>query len=126
MKLILGFLFDIGHARTASETLGMPFDEYVKKLPMDKLIEIHLAGCAHDLNGHLKPNHSKMNAEDYEFLEKLLMTTTTLRVVTLEYGTLGSKNTIENCPVVEYGKINEEAKTEVYEQLIKLKSILNK
>ena len=125
-KLVHGFLFDIGHARAASETLGMPFDEYVERLPMHKIVEVHLAGCVHDLDGHLRPNHSKMNVEDYEFLEKLLEKQSTLRVVTLEYGTLGNKNTLEECPVVEYGKINEQAKSELYEQLIRLKEILKK
>lgn len=121
-----GFLFDIGHARKASEVLNIPFDEYVSKLPMDKIVEIHLAGCMKNLDGDIVPNHSKMNEEDYEFLESLLKTTKTLRTVTLEYGTTGNKNLQGECPVVSYGVINEIAKKEVYEQLMRLKEILKK
>ena len=119
-----GFLFDIGHARKASEVLNIPFDKYVSKLPMDKIVEIHLAGCMKNLDGDIVPNHSKMNEEDYEFLENLLRTTSTLRTVTLEYGTTGNKNLQEDCPTVSYGVINEKAKEEVYEQLMRLKEIL--
>lgn len=121
-----GFLFDIGHARVSAENLGIPFDEYVARLPMDKLIEIHLAGCMKNLDGNLVANHSKMNEEDYEFLENLLKVTTTLRTVTLEYGTTGNKNLIGDCPIVAYGVVNEKAKEEVYEQLMRLKEMLKK
>lgn len=121
-----GFLFDIGHARKASEVLNIPFNEYVSKLPMDKIVEIHLAGCMKNLDGDIVPNHSKMNEEDYEFLENLLKKTTTLRTVTLEYGTISSKNIMGECPTVAYGVINEKAKEEVYHQLMRLKEILKK
>ena len=120
-----GFLFDIGHARVAAEVLEIPFDEYVKRLPMDKIVEIHLAGCMRSVDGYLIANHSKMNEEDYVFLDNLLKTSKTLRTITLEYGTVSRKKALEECPVVEYGKINEKAKEEVYEQLMRLKEMLN-
>lgn len=119
-----GFLFDIGHAKVASEVFNIPFDDYVSKLPMDKIVEIHLAGCKRTLDGNLIANHSKMNEEDYNFLNKLLVSSKSLRVVTLEYGTIGEMPLIYNCPVVKYGVVNQRAKEEVYEQLIKLKEML--
>ena len=119
-----GFLFDISHARVAADVLNIPFDEYVKRLPMDKLVEIHLAGSMKDDKG-LVDNHSKMNDEDYLFLEELLKTSKTLKVVTLEYGTIECKK-INDCPTVNYGRVNLKAKEEVYEQLIKLKEMLGK
>ena len=121
-----GFLFDIGHARAAAEVLDISFENYVERLPMDKLIEIHLAGCMKKIDGDLAPNHSKMNEEDYIFLENLLKTNKTLQVVTLEYGTVKNKNTVNECPLVSYGVVNEEAKKEVLEQLIRLKEMLGK
>lgn len=120
-----GFLFDISHARVAADILNIPFNEYVKRLPMDKLVEIHLAGCMKDSNGIIDANHSKMNEEDYIFLEELLKTSKTLQVVTLEYGTPINRK-IDNSPTVEYGKVNELAKKEIYEQLIRLKEMLGK
>lgn len=121
-----GFLFDIGHARKAAEILDIPFDEYVSKLPMEKVVEVHLAGCMLNVDGELVPNHSKMNEEDYEFLENLLKTTKSLKTVTLEYGTTVNKKLIKECPLVAYGVVNEDAKKEVYEQLMRLKEILKK
>ena len=120
-----GFLFDISHARVAADVLNIPFDEYVKRLQMDKLVEIHLAGCMKDSNGLIDANHSKMNEEDYLFLEELLKTSKTLKVVTLEYGTPKNRK-IDNSPTVDYGKVNELAKKEIYEQLIRLKEMLEK
>ena len=121
-----GFLLDLGHARVAAERLNIPFDEYISRLPMHRLIETHLAGCMECVDGGITANHSKMNEEDYLFLEDLLKETQTLRVVTLEYGTIKSGITKRSCPVVSYGKIDEQAKREVYEQLIRLKQMLGK
>ena len=121
-----GFLLDLGHARVAADVLEIPFEDYIQRLPMDKLIETHLAGCMERMDGTLGANHSKMNEEDYRFLEDLLQNTKTLRVVTLEYGTISTKMTKLPCPIVEYGKINEQAKEEVLEQLLRLKEMLNK
>lgn len=121
-----GFLFDIGHARKAAEVFNVSFEEYISMLPMNKVVEIHLAGCMKDSIGNLVPNHSKMHAEDYEFLEKLLKNTKTLKTVTLEYGSTTTKNIYGECPTVAYGRINEQAKEEVLEQLLKLKNILKK
>lgn len=125
-KANCGFLLDIGHARAAAEVLQIPFDDYIKRLPMDKLVEIHLAGCMKKKDGSLTPNHSKMNEEDYLFLENLLKTNNTLEVVTLEYGTMKQKDTIDECPLVSYGTVNEKAKKEVLEQLSRLREIIKR
>lgn len=121
-----GFLFDIGHARVASEVLEIPFEEYVERLPMNKLEEIHLSGCMKNTRGNLLANHSKMNEEDFNFLNRLLETSKTLKVVTLEYGTVKVGTAVGNPPIVSYGNINEKAKEEVYEQLLRLKEMLKK
>lgn len=121
-----GFLFDLSHARVASEVLGIPFNEYVERLPMDRLVEIHLSGCILRKDGSLSANHSKMNEEDYIFLEDAIKKYKTLEVVTLEYGPfLDDELTIE-CPAVSYERVDEVAKKEVYEQLLRIKNILGK
>ena len=119
-----GFLLDIGHARVAADRLHIQFEEYINQLPMHRLVETHLAGCMECLDGDIIANHSKMNEEDYVFLENLLKETKTLRVVTLEYGTIKEGLTKKPCPVVQYGTINVQAKTEVYEQLMRLKEMI--
>ncbi len=120
------FLFDIGHARVAADRLHIPFEEYVERLPMDKLIEMHLAGCMQRKDGVLLANHSKMHEEDYLFLEKWLSRSQTLQVVTLEYGPIGKDITKLPCPYVEYGTIDQQAKKEVLEQLLRLQQMIRK
>ena len=63
------FLFDISHARKAAMYLNIPFEEYVSRLPMDRVIEFHLAGMYTCKNGVRMDYHGKMNEEDYIFLE---------------------------------------------------------
>ena len=119
-----GFLFDIGHARVAAERLGIPFDEYVSKLPMDRVVELHLAGSMKLKDGMLVANHSKMNEEDYEFTKMALEKYPTLKTITLEYGPIVKYELAESCVEVSADSINQEVKTEVIEQLTKLNEIM--
>ena len=121
-----GFLFDIGHARAAAERLEIPFDEYVSRLPMDKLVEIHLAGSMLTTTGMLTPNHSKMNEEDYEFLEWAIKNCPTLETITLEYGPMYQCDTVEETPYITATDINPKAKAEVVEQLDRIYAIMKK
>ena len=121
-----GFLFDIGHARAAAERLEIPFDEYVSRLPMDKLVEIQLAGSMLTTTGMLTPNHSKMNEEDYEFLEWAIKNCPTLETITLEYGPMYQCDTVEETPYITATDINPKAKAEVVEQLDRIYAIMKK
>ena len=121
-----GFLFDIGHARAAAERLEIPFDEYVSRLPMDKLIEIHLAGSMRTKDGGISPNHSKMHEEDYEFLEWVIQNCPTLETITLEYGPIEQGETVEKTPYASATEINPEIKEEIIEQLDRIYEIMKK
>ena len=120
------FLFDIGHARAAAETLHIPFSEYVERLPMDRVVEMHLAGSVRKKDGMLSPNHSKMNEEDYKFLENALEKYKTLEVITLEYGTARHEKADDDWVFVDGESINPTAKQELYEQLTKIHEIIEK
>ncbi len=120
------FLFDIGHARVAADVLGIPFNEYVDRLPMDKLVEVHLSGIAPRKAGGIRAPHKAMNSEDYEFLEEAIKRYKTLKYVTLEYGTFVKNEENSNYPIVSYEAVNEVAKKEVYEQLTRIKNIIGK
>ena len=125
------FLFDISHARKAAEYLHMPFEEYVSKLPMDRVIEIHLAGMYTRKDGERMAYHAKMNEEDYAFLEEALKKYSTLQYITLEYGSYFPKDRLhllegENLPLASFERVNPKVKEEVYEQLIRLKEIINR
>lgn len=121
-----GFLFDIGHARAAAYSLNIPFEEYVERLPMDRLVEVHLAGAMRLSDGSIVANHSKMNEEDYEFIKSAIDKYKTLEVVTLEYGTVEDNNPEGLCNdvLVDGENVNLKAKADLYEQLERLKKIV--
>lgn len=119
-----GFLFDIGHARAAAEVLEIPFDEYVSRLPMHRLVEMHLAGCMLKLDGTISPNHSKMHEEDYEFVKMALEKYSTIETVTLEYGPFVEQPLQEPCVIVSGDRVDSVAKAEVLEQLERLHEIM--
>ena len=97
--------------------------DYINSLPLDKVKEIHLSGCLRNEFGEIIPNHSKMNEEDYEILDYLMKECKMLKVLTLEFGPYDIHT---NITIPVYGKVNNELKEAVYENLLKLKDILNK
>ena len=124
------FLFDISHARKAAMYLNMPFEEYVSKLPMDKVVEFHLAGMTEKLDGTKMDYHGKLNDEDYEFVKEAINKYPTLQYITLEYGVYFPKEKRYlldglNIHLADFENTNPEVKKEVYEQLIELKNVLN-
>lgn len=124
------FLFDISHARKAAMYLNMPFDEYVSKLPMDRVIEFHLAGMTKLSDGSLIDYHGKLKEEDYEFLKDAIKKYPTLEYITLEYGTYCPAERREKLKgldicFADFDTINSKVKEEVYEQLIKIEKIIN-
>lgn len=123
------FLFDISHARKAAMYLNMSFEDYVSKLPMDKVIEFHLAGMTKLLDGSEIDYHAKLREEDYMFLKEAVKKYPTLEYVTLEYGTYcpeEKKDKLKGLDVsfADFDNINPKVKEEVYEQLIRIKEIL--
>ena len=123
------FLFDISHARKAALYLNMPFEEYVSKLPMDRVVEFHLAGMFTMPDGSQIDNHGKLNEEDYEFLEEAIKKYPTLKYITLEYGShlpKGEKEEEMPYPVASFKKVNPVVKEEVLEQLTRIKEIIQK
>ena len=125
-ELDCGFLFDIGHARQAADVLEIPFDKYVNRLPMNRLVELHMSGVSIAQDSKVCPLHGKMNEEDYEFLEDAVKKYDTLQIVTLEYGPWADDEETCGYPVPKYGVVNEEIKKEVYQQLMRIKEIMNK
>ena len=149
------FLFDISHARSAANHLGMTLDEYVAKLPMDRCVEVHMAGMFKypdtsnfvekakysqkqiDLiNIEIKryssmvgDNHGKLSDDDYKFLAKLLKEYKGIEYITLEYGSvndyIGFNDEDFLYPICNFKKVNEKAKEEVLEQLLKIKEVVD-
>lgn len=151
----VGFLFDISHARKAAEYLNMTLEEYVSKLPMDRVVEFHLAGMYDfpDISkeevkrqyserqiefikeqtekyGARYDNHGTLHEEDYSFLEEYLPKyKDTLEYITLEYGSYINGYKFEDeastYPIASFNRINTDIKEEVITQLERLKTIID-
>lgn len=124
------FLFDLSHARKAAMFLNMSFEEYVSKLPMDRVVEFHLAGMFTKPDGTKIDYHTKLNEEDYDFLKEAIKKYPTLKYITLEYGCYVPKEKFKkvegfDLTLVDFESVNPIAKAEVYEQLIRIKEILH-
>jgi hypothetical protein len=76
-------LLDIGHARLSAERLEMTPEEYIAKLPMEKVDQIHVSG-PRERNGVLFDAHEPLQGIDYRLLN-FVLTQTKAKVITLEY-----------------------------------------
>ncbi|WP_062109285.1 multinuclear nonheme iron-dependent oxidase [Bacillus niameyensis] len=84
-------LLDLAHLRVATWHRQEDPIEYLQKLPLDRVREIHVCGLAPDPDkGHLRDRHLEMQDIDYELLTRTLRITNP-KVVTLEYGGTGPK-----------------------------------
>jgi len=78
-----GLLLDLGHLRVSADRLGIPVETYLDRLPLERIVEIHVSGPRRR-GGQLLDLHEPMQAVDYHLLETLLSRQTP-RAVTLEY-----------------------------------------
>ena len=77
------FLLDIAHARIVASVFGLNVCEYICRLPLEKVEQIHISG-PRVRNGHLYDAHEDLCEEDYVLLEWVLARTNP-QAVTLEY-----------------------------------------
>jgi hypothetical protein len=78
-----GFLLDTGHMRVSAERLGLSVETYLGKLPLERVVEIHVSGPRRR-GGQLLDVHESLQSGDYRLLESLLSHLTP-KAVTLEY-----------------------------------------
>ncbi|HPH97734.1 MAG TPA: DUF692 family protein [Anaerolineaceae bacterium] len=77
------FLLDLAHTRSAAAVWGLDVHDYISRLPLEKVRQIHVSG-PRLRNGHLFDAHEDMQAEDYRLLAWTLERTRP-EMVTLEY-----------------------------------------
>ena len=115
------FLLDISHAYCASRWLDIPFFDYLKMLPLEKIVEIHINGWVE--TGIDRMCHTKINEEGYQALKEVLHHCNP-KIISVEYGRhndrIGS-----GCPVMSPEKINDEAKKEIIEQITNIQEIVS-
>jgi len=83
-KADVGLLFDCAHARISAWHLGISAVEYLNKLPINRIYEVHLSGPRIRDRGYID-EHEVLQEKDYEFLKQVLEVAKP-QFITLEYG----------------------------------------
>lgn len=78
------FLLDLSYAQTAASNWGLRPEDYLRRLPLRRVVEIHLSAPGRLEDGRLVDAHEPLREEDYALLAWLLEHTSP-QVVTLEY-----------------------------------------
>lgn len=86
----VGLLLDLAHLRVAAWHRKEEVSDYLRKLPLDRVQEIHVSGPAMDAKEGLRDRHLEMQNVDYELLDKALKWTKP-DFVSLEYGGTGPR-----------------------------------
>lgn len=114
------FLLDISHAYIVANSLGMDVKEYLHKLPLDNVYEIHINGWQ-EKSGDIM-SHIKINEEAYQLLEYVLDIIEP-KLLTIEYGRHNDRIGM-GCPVMKHGEIDEHAKLEIIEQVMRVRKMI--
>ena len=77
------FLLDVAHARVAAEALGVNIYDYLNRLPLERVVQIHVSG-PRMRDGYLYDAHEPLQESDYALLEWVLACTRP-QALTLEY-----------------------------------------
>lgn len=108
-----GLLLDISHARISAHHLGMDAQEYMQRLPIESLKELHFTGL-HRLNGGLQ-DHLPVLEEDWPVLEWVMERIRSGEwakpwLLAFEYGGVGKKYEDRSDPEVIAAQIPRLAK----------------
>ena len=79
------FLFDIAHARISAVNQDVFFEDYINKLPMDRLIQIHISKPGYNNVGEIIDKHELPTEEEISEVLHLLETHKEVRYLTVEY-----------------------------------------
>jgi len=122
-KYDFGFVLDIPHAFITSKSRGETFDEYVKKLPLGRVKEIHVSGWTELSDGRLHDSHTICKHNVYKLLESVLYLTPNCEMISIEYSPQTEFTTLSNMEKIEEYKyicIKQQL------QLSRVKSIVKK
>ncbi len=78
-----GLLLDLAHAWVAASNQAMKDEQYLEKLPLEQVKQIHISGPRKQRD-HLQDAHESLSEEDYALLDWTLQRTSP-QIVTLEY-----------------------------------------
>ena len=98
----------------------MDFYDYLGKLPLEKVVEIHINGWIENKNGLI--SHTIIHYEAYKALKEVLQNCKP-QIITIEYDRPDDRIN-SGWPILSHNKINNDAKTEIIEQVTKIKKII--
>jgi uncharacterized protein (UPF0276 family) len=76
-------LLDLAHARVSAGSLGLPVEDYLLQLPLEKSRQVHISGVR-VIEGELQDSHETLTEEGYGLLDWVLKRIKP-EMVTLEY-----------------------------------------
>lgn len=81
----INFLFDISHAKISASNSGVDFDEYLSKLPLNRVNQIHISKEDINSKGEVFDAHELPSDEDNKEIIKFIKKYKTLKYITVEY-----------------------------------------
>ena len=84
-KYDLGLLLDIPHLNIYAGNNKLKVNEYLSKLPLGKILEVHISGFYLDNNGNYIDTHFECFNKVYEWYEKIINIANNVKLTTLEY-----------------------------------------
>ncbi len=89
-KYDLAVLLDTAHASVTAYHLQMDVRDYISKLPLDRVKEVHFVGTQMTDDQGLKDMHTPLESRDYQLLD-WLSDRVKPEIITLEYGWPGDE-----------------------------------
>ena len=87
----VSFLLDLTHEKITAQYHGWNVQDYLRQLPLNRVVEIHTNGSGYDKDGFPADTHQTMGDEDYKLLEWVLSYANP-NIVTLEYNGVEKEN----------------------------------
>jgi len=81
----INFLYDIAHSKISSQNLEMSSESYESKLPMNKLIQIHIAKPGYNNFGEIYDKHDIPSLEELNEVIMLINNYPEIKYLTVEY-----------------------------------------
>lgn len=131
-KADIDLLLDIAHARVNASVLNLNIYEYLDRLPLERVREIHISGVKKANIGQLVDFHNEIDKKDIELLKYVMKKSRKLQFVTLEFTPqekdfyLLDKNEENKYQTVEINDINLEAKELLKNDVKILENIVSK
>ena len=81
----ISFLFDIAHARVTAHNKKLVYEDYRSRLPLDKMVQIHLCRFSVNENGLAYDAHHLPCKEEWEEVKSLMLAYRGVKYLTIEY-----------------------------------------